>query len=83
MTKDKPHVVVALVGERVERDDYIEVGTILMGEYPTEEDADRERARRNALVREDHPSHRGRQYITMSVAEYEDMSSGRIDEPTE
>jgi len=75
MTKKKPHVVVALVGERVEHDDYTEVGTILMGEYPTETEADKERDRRNALVHQGHPSHHGREYITMSATEYADMES--------
>ena len=72
MTNNKPHVVIALVGERIERDDYIEVGTILMGEYPTESEADKERDRRNALNDDC-------EFITMSVAEYADMNNEQLD----
>lgn len=28
-----------------------------------------------ALVRQGHPAHRGREYITMSAAEYDDMTA--------
>ena len=77
MPANKPHVLIALVGERVEHDEYIEVGTILMGEYPTEAQADKERDRRNALAHQDHPSHRGREYITMTTVEYASMVDER------
>ena len=73
MTNNKPHVVIALVGKRIERDDYTEVGTILMGEYPSKAQADKERDRRNALVLQADPCHLGREYISMSAAEYVDM----------
>ena len=73
--QDQPHVVLALVGERVENGEYINVGTIVMAEYASQADADTECHRRNALVKRGHRGHRGREYITMSAAEYATMST--------
>jgi hypothetical protein len=66
MTNTEPHVVVAFVGERRYRGDYVEIDTVLMGEYATAAAANRERDRRNALARDCDREY----FISLSKAEY-------------
>jgi len=62
---DGPFLVIAQVGPAIrETDKYIEMRTIVMAVRETEEEAERERDRRNAL-------NDGRYYFVMSEAEYD------------
>lgn len=63
MTKTEQHVVLDLVGKHTDLGDHVEVGTILIGIYPTEAEANAVRDRRNALGR-------NHACITMTAAEY-------------
>jgi hypothetical protein len=59
-----PYLVIAQIGPPIsETDDYVELNTIVMAERVTEQEAERERDRRNAL-------NDGRSYFVMRADEY-------------
>ena len=63
-TNDGPYVVIAQIGPPIsETDEYIEMDTIVMAERATEQEAERERDRRNAL-------NDGHSYFVMRADEY-------------
>jgi hypothetical protein len=73
MNENRPHVIVALLTkhyDEVKGTKYTQSGSILIGERPTEAEANKERDRRNALVRDGDPAHKGREYIVMRASEY-------------